>query len=329
MIVSLPAGYGDLTLFQEDIDKVLEGVKKHPKFTADVVVAISKAVATQEKHDAAWAALGANLREVFDNDKIAFLASEDIITAIILNALSKPRRDAYTDKVPPKKKNVADPADIGIRREARRKAQLYVNQVFTRLKNYVFPPVQLEGNAADRKAKKGACATAPLAHHAHIHALIHSRQPLSTEAAERNAAEMKEEAAPAAGGGGGGGGPGLRFGSGGADDAPREPASKRRLSEMSTLSSLYGEEDEEGGGAALPAFEGDLSHLMASVELAGAPVPAPLMPVKELRALAAEVKERAFKLAAKPAATEDDGYVIISKEIYEEGKELEKACLRF
>lgn len=95
------------------------------------------------------------------------------------------------------------------------------------------------------------------------------------------------------------------------------------------MSSLYGEEDEEGGGAALPAFEGDLSHLMASVELAGAPVPAPLMPVKELRALAAEVKARAFKLAAKPAATEDDGYVIISKEIYEEGKELEKACLRF
>ena len=63
--------------------------------------------------------------------------------------------------MPPKKKNIADPADIGIRREARRKAQLYVNQVFTRLKNYVFPPVQLEGNAADRKAKKGACANRP------------------------------------------------------------------------------------------------------------------------------------------------------------------------
>jgi hypothetical protein len=161
VIVSLPAGYGDLTLFKEDIDKVLEGVKKHPKFTADVVVAISRAVATQEKHDAAWAALGANLRDVFENDKMAFLASEDSIMAIILNALSKPRRDAYTDKVPPKKKNIADAADIGIRREARRKAQLYVNQVFTRLKNYVFPPVQLEGNAADRKAKKGACANCP------------------------------------------------------------------------------------------------------------------------------------------------------------------------
>lgn len=297
--MSLPAGYGDLTLYQEDIDKVLEGVKQHPKFTADVVVAISRAVATQEKHDAAWAALGAKLRDVFENDKIAYLASEDSITAIILNALSKPRRDAYTDKVPPKKKNIADAADIGIRREARRKAQLYVNQVFTRLKNYVFPPVQLEGNAADRKAKK--------------------------EAAERNAAEMKEDAAPAAGGGGGGGG-------GGASSAPEpaEPASKRRLSEISTLSSLDGEEDEEdeeGGGAALPL--GGLAHLMASVELAGAPVPAPLMPVKELRALAAEVKARASKLAAKPVAAEDDDHVILSKEVYAEGKALEAACLRF
>jgi hypothetical protein len=103
---------------------------------------------------------------------------------------------------------------------------------------------------------------------------------------------------------------------------------------MSTVSSLEGEEDEEGGAAAmpslaLPAFEGDLSHLMASVELAGAPVPAPPMPVKELRALAAEVKARASKLAAKPAAAEDDDHVILSKEVYEEGKALEAACLRF
>lgn len=135
---------------------------------------------------------------------------------------------------------------------------------------------------------------------------------------------MKEDAAPAAGGGGGGGG-------GGASSAPEpaEPASKRRLSEISTVSSLEGEEDEEGGGAALPAFEGDLSHLMASVELAGAPVPAPLMPVKELRALAAEVKARASLLATKPAAAEDEDYVTLSKEVYAEGKALEAACLRF
>ena len=133
---------------------------------------------------------------------------------------------------------------------------------------------------------------------------------------------MKEEAAPAAGGGGGGGG-------GGASSAPEpaEPASKRRLSEISTLSSLDGEEDEEGGGAALPL--GGLAHLMASAELAGEPVPAPPMPVKELRALAAEVKARASKLSAMPAADEDDEYVILKKEVYAEGKALEAACLRF
>ena len=104
---------------------------------------------------------------------------------------------------------------------------------------------------------------------------------------------------PAGGGGGGGGG--------GAPALPAEeikqPASKRRASEVSECSSLPGDDDDYqaavgGGGGGAPGLPEGGDSLAAQIGELGLAAPKSGMPVRELRAAVQVIVPRAVKAAA-------------------------------
>ena len=108
------------------------------------------------------------------------------------------------------------------------------------------------------------------------------------------------QADPAGGGGGGGGG--------GAPALPAEeikqPAAKRRASEVSECSSLPGDDDDYqaavgGGGGGAPGLpEGGDVDIAAQIGELGLAAPKSGMPVRELRAAVQVIVPRAVKAAA-------------------------------